>query len=304
MDAPYHFGRGWSRLVPYLLLIPGLGLYLLIGLGPSIATAFLSFTDISGVPGSPWHWIGLANYQEFLFLGVGARDNLQPLIRTLIFCFFVTTVQTAISLLIAALLNLALRGTRFFRSLFFIPVILGVTIQGLIWNLFLYPLDGPAQKILELFGTRSDFLGSPQTAFAWVIFVQIWANMGYSMMIFLAGLQTVPNELIEAGYIDGTNNWTSFRDIVFPLLTPILTVNVLLAIIGSLQSWAIVLVLTGGQFDTSVLGFQIYQTAFAGSSGSLRQGYAAAISMVQFAMVLVITVIAQYYLQRREERFA
>lgn len=312
MQPLYHFGRGKAKLIPYALLFPGLGLFLLISVGPSIATAIFSFTDISGVPGTPWNWVWLDNYKEFFFLGVGVRDNLAPFFRTLIFCFYVTTIQTIVSLGVAILLNKGLRGTKFFRALFFIPVILGVTIQGLIWNLFLYPLDGPAQTILQLFGTHSDFLGSPQTAFSWVIFVQIWANMGYSMVIFLAGLQSVPRDLIEAGLIDGANSWQSFRYITFPLISATFTSNVLIAIIGSLQSWALLLVLTGGQFETSLLGYQIFRIAFGGSAtsgggssaGTLRQGYAAAISMVQFFMILAITLISRFYLNRREEHYS
>jgi len=266
-----------------------------------MATAIFSFTDVSGVPGALWQWIGLKNYSEFLFLGVGVRDNIEPLVRTLIFCFFVTTVQTSISLLVAMLLNLKLKGTNAYRALFFIPVILGVTVNGMMWNLFLYPLDGPAQSILKLFGTRSDFLGSPQSAFAWVIFVQIWSSMGYSMVIFLAGLQNISKELIEAGTIDGATVWQSFYYITFPLLAPTLTTNIMLAVIGSLQSWAIVLVLTGGQFMTSVIGFQIYQNAFG---GGMRQGYAASISMIQFLLILVVALVVQTYMRRREERLS
>ena len=199
------------------------------------------------------------------------------------------------------LLNLKLKGTNAYRALFFIPVILGVTVNGMMWNLFLYPLDGPAQSILKLFGTRSDFLGSPQSAFAWVIFVQIWSSMGYSMVIFLAGLQNISKELIEAGTIDGATVWQSFYYITFPLLAPTLTTNIMLAVIGSLQSWAIVLVLTGGQFMTSVIGFQIYQNAFG---GGMRQGYAASISMIQFLLILVVALVVQTYMRRREERLS
>src|SRR5688500_3525248 len=130
MDYTYHFGRGWFRLIPYLLLLPGLFLYLMVALGPSLATAVFSFTDASGLPGTPIQWVGLANYKEFLLLGAAVRDNIAVVGRTLIFSFFVTTIQTAIGLLIAVLLNVRLKGSNFFRALFFLPVILGVAIQG------------------------------------------------------------------------------------------------------------------------------------------------------------------------------
>lgn len=301
----YHFGRGRSRWTPYLLLLPGLLLYFLIALGPSLATSIYSFTDATGLKGAPIHWIGLDNYREFLLLGQAAKDNLQVLKRTLIFSFFVSTVQFVLGLIIALVLNQNLKGRNFFRTLFFMPVILGAVIQGLIWSLFLYPLGGPAARILGLFGLHSQFLGgSPTEAFAWVIVVQIWANMGITMVIFLAGLQTISSDYYEAARIDGANSWQLFRNVTWPLLTPSVNTNVLLNIIGSLQAWQLFLVLIGYRPGTQVLGYLIYATGF-GATGSMsqsfRQGYAAAASIVLFVIVLIIGMIVQAYLRRREE---
>lgn len=301
----YPFGRGWQRFTPYLLIFPGLFLYFMIALGPSLATSLYSFTDASGVAGAPINWIGLENYREFLFAGQAARDNYDALGRTLIFSVVVSTLQFGLGLLVAVLLNQQLPGTRFFRTLFFMPVILGVVIQGLIWRLFLYPLGGPASKILEIFGAYSEFLGS-QDAFWWVIFVQIWANMGITMIIFLAGLQTISADLYEAAQIDGASGWQSFRFVTWPLLTPSVNTNLILNIIGSLQAWQLFLVLTGYRQGTQVLGYLIYAQGFGQTSGSVsnpfRQGYAAAASIVLFILVLVIGMTTQYILRRREER--
>lgn len=301
----YPFGRGWQRFTPYLLVFPGLFLYFLIALGPSLATSLYSFTDASGVAGAPINWIGLENYREFLFAGQAARDNYDALGRTIVFSVVVSTVQFGLGLLVAVLLNQQLPGTRFFRTLFFMPVILGVVIQGLIWRLFLYPLGGPASKILEMFGAYSEFLGS-QDAFWWVIFVQIWANMGITMIIFIAGLQTISADLYEAAQIDGASGWQSFRFVTWPLLTPSVNTNLILNIIGSLQAWQLFLVLTGYRQGTQVLGYLIYAQGFGQTSGSVsnpfRQGYAAAASIVLFILVLVIGMTTQYILRRREER--
>jgi raffinose/stachyose/melibiose transport system permease protein len=194
----YLFGSGRSRATPLLLLLPGFLLYVLIALGPSLATSVFSFTDATGIRGAPINWIGFDNYEEFLFKGVVSRDNIAALKRTLTFCFFVTTIQFALGLLIAVLLNQRLRGRTIFRTIYFLPVILGVAIQGLIWKLFLFPRGGPVAQFLELFGVQSEFLGGqPTEAFAWVIVVQIWANLGITMVIFLAGLQTIPGELYD-----------------------------------------------------------------------------------------------------------
>ena len=305
--AAYHFGRGRTRLAPYMFLIPGILLYFIIALGPSLATTVFSFTDATGIRGAPINWINIDNYKEFLFLGQASRDNYAALGRTLIFMFFVTTIQFSLGLLVAMLVNQRLKGTNIFRTLYFMPVILGAVIQGLIWSLFLYPLGGPMARILEIFGMSSEFFGGqPTEAFAWVIVVQIWANMGTTMIIFLAGLQTIPEEVYEAAHIDGANGWQTFKNVTWPLLTPSVNTNLLLNIIGSLQAWQLFLVLLGYRNGTQVLGYLIFAQGFGQTSGSVtsafRQGYAAAASIVLFLLVLLLGTITQYYLRRREER--
>ncbi len=304
----YAFGSRHSRIVPYLLLLPGLLLYLFVSLGPSVATAVYSFTDASGLLATPAHWVGLDNYEEFLFRGVNARDNWEITFRTLEFSFLVTVVQTAFGLLAAVLLNQRLKGRNVFRTIFFMPVILGVTIIGLMWTLFLYPLGGPAEKLLNFLGTRSDFIGGPPSeAFLWIVWIQIWANMGITMIIFLGGLQTIPNELHDAARIDGAGGWSTFRHITFPLLTPSLNTNLLLNIIGSLQAWQLMLVVKGPTNGLNVLGIWVYALAFGRQSNNptqaaMRQGYGAAASVLLFLLVLLVGLSAQYLIRRRERR--
>lgn len=301
------FGRGFSRYTPLLLLLPGFLLYLIIALGPSLATSVYSFTDATGIRGAPINWVGFDNYREFLFQGAVSRDNIAALGRTLKFSVIVTTVQFTLGLFMAMLLNQHLRGKTLFRTLFFLPVILGVAIQGLIWKLFLLPRGGPVAQVLALFGTQSEFLGGqPNEAFAWVIVVQIWANVGITMVIFLAGLQTIPDELYEAARIDGASGWALFRNITWPLLTPSVNTNFLLNIVGSLQAWQLFLVLTGYKNGTQVLGYLVFAQGFGQTSGSVssafRQGFAAAASIVLFFLVLIIGMAAQYIVSRREQR--
>ena len=303
----YHFGRGWARLAPYLLLLPGFLFYLVIMLGPSVATSVYSFTDATGIRGAPVNWVGLDNYKEFLMMGQASLDNYDALLRTLIFCIGVTTIQFTLGLIMALVVNQKLRGVNFFRTLYFMPVILGAVIQGLIWSLFLYPLGGPMSQIFGALGIQSEFLGGqPPEAFAWVMAVQIWANMGITMMIFIAGLQTIPEELYEAAKIDGASAWSVFRNVTWPLLTPSVNTNLILNIIGSLQAWQLFLVLIGYRNGTQVLGYLIFAQGFGQTSGSVtsafRQGYAAAASIVLFVLVLIIGMSVQYILQRREKR--
>ncbi len=308
MSHAYHFGGRRSRLIPYLLLLPGVLFYFFISLGPSIATAVFSFTDASGLLGTPVNWVGLDNYKEFLFMGANVRDNIDILGRTLEFSLVVTVVQTVFGLLAALLLNSKLKGTNLFRTIFFMPVILGVTIVGLMWTLFLYPLGGPMQKLLALFGLKSSFLGgASKEVFYWIIWVQIWANMGVTMIVFLGGLQTIPNELHEAARMDGAGGWKAFRHVTFPLLTPSLNTNLLLEIIGSLQAWQLLLVIKGPTNGLNVLGIWVYALAFGRQSNNptqaaMRQGYGAAASVVLFLLVLVIGLTAQHLMSRRERR--
>ena len=129
-----------------------------------------------------------SDLKEFLTLGAAARENIDALGRTFVFCVLVTVIQFTLGLLVALLLNQGLRGTRTLRTLFFLPVILGVTIQGLMWTLFLYPLGGPLQTFLRTFGVNAQLLGGqPTEAFAWVVIVQVWANLGITMVIFQIG---------------------------------------------------------------------------------------------------------------------
>ena len=306
MNSHYRFGGGWKRWMPIFLLLPGFLLYLLIAVGPSLATTLYSFTDATGIRGAPVNWIGFENYDEFMFRGVASRDNLAALRRTLVFSAVVTLVQFSLGLVLALLLNQKLKGRTFFRTLFFMPVILGVVIQGLMWKLFLLPRGGPVAEMFSWFGAQSEFLGG-SSAFAWVIVVQIWANVGITMVIFLAGMQTIPDSLYEAARIDGASGWKLFRSITWPMLTPAINTNFLLNIIGSLQAWQLFLVLIGYRNGTQVLGYLVFAEGFGQTSGSVtsafRQGFAAAASIVLFMLVLVLGLLANYIVARREKKY-
>ncbi len=307
MNKNYLFGsagRG-RRFTPLMLLIPGVLLYVLIALGPSLATVGYSFTDASGLRGAPVNWIGLDNYDEFLFRGLASRDNLDATLRTLQFSVIVTFVQFTLGLILALLVNQKLKGRTFFRTLFFLPVILGVVIQGLMWKLFLQPRGGPMAMIFDWFGLSSEFLGGqPGEAFGWVIVVQIWANVGITMVIFLAGMQTINTDLYEAARIDGASGWSLFRNITWPQLTPAINTNFLLNIIGSLQAWQLFLVAIGYKPGTQVLGYLVFAEGFGqGDSPAFRQGFAAAASIVLFFLVLIIGFLANKYVSWREARY-
>jgi raffinose/stachyose/melibiose transport system permease protein len=218
-----------------------------------------------------------------------------------IFSLLVTVIQNGVAVLIAWLLNSRLRGQISVRALVFLPVVLGATVNGLTWYVMFNPLSGPVTLVLSELGIRANLLGNAATALYAVIWVQIWANLGFSMMVYLAGMQGIPAEVYEAGKIDGTSPWSAFRHLTIPLLAPSITINVLLAIIGTITGFELIFVLTDGgpAFSSQTLGMWVFNQAFFISNNRLP-GYAATIAMVQFVIVFAIALVAQYYLRRRE----
>ncbi len=283
---------------PYVCLAPALAVFVVFELLPAFATAVFSLTDYTGLPHTPINWVGLENYVELL---AGGRTFLVRALRvTVVFSLVVTVVQNGLAVLIAWLLNSKWHGQIAVRSLVFLPVVLGATINGLIWYVMFNPQNGPVTMFLASHGVRTNLLGSPTTALYAVIWVQIWANLGFSMMVFLAGMQGIPADIYEAGKIDGTSAWSAFRYLTIPLLAPSITINVLLAIIGSIVGYELIFVLTDGgpAYSSQTLGMWVFNQAFFGSTR--LPGYASAIAMVQFVFVFVIALIMQYYLRRRE----
>lgn len=285
-----------GQVFPWLGIAPGLLLFVLFSLVPAVTVVFLSFTDISGIPGVPWKWIGLDNYTRFFASG-STTANFEIVLRTLIFAFSVTIILNALALLFAVLLNNKIKGANVYRAIIFMPVVLGVTVVGLVWSLIFNPTGGPAASLWGAFGSSSAFLGDPRLAFSLIIFVQIWMSLGYSMMIYHAGLMAIPSDLYEAAIVDGANVLQRFRHVTIPMIASATTVNVLISIVGSLQTYQIIFVLTGNRPTTSVLAMQIFSLGFGGSS---EQGYASAISMIQFVLISAITLVALRYLRKKE----
>jgi len=293
----------WALVVG---ILPAVIFYVGMGLIPSITTFVLSFTDISGVKGVPWSFIGFDNYREF-FVQQSPRDLREVIKNTIVFCVAVTVIQNALALPIALALNSKfIKGRSFYRAVIFLPVVLGVMVTALVWLCVLNPMDGPVSKLIGLFGLTSGFFQAKTGAMVWVIFTQIWMAMGYSMVINLAGLQEIPSELFEAGSIDGATEFQAFRYLTLPMLWPTINVNILLAIIGSLQSFQIILFTTGGNsIPTQTLSARVMFYAFNINAGSgqptIRQGFGATWAMILFVFVFMATIIYQRVMKRRNE---
>ncbi|MHA6531551.1 carbohydrate ABC transporter permease [Paenibacillus sp. BAC0078] len=296
----YPFGKGIRRYVPLLLLMVPLALYIIFYFGPSVMTVIYSFTDITNVPGSHMKFVGLENYRNVFYSG-NSGERVDSIIRTVYFMFIVTIVQNGVALLVAVVINQKLKGDYFYRAVFFLPVVLGVAVVALVWSMMFDPLSGPVNELYHsLFGYKDMFFGSFTHAFSYIIFVQIWMYMGYSMLIFLSGLQSVPKDLYEAGYIDGTSKWQSFKNITFPLIAPSFTVNMLLSIIGAMSTFDIILATTDGRFNTRTMAYDVYKETFR---GSLAMGLPSALSVVQFLMILVFVVVAVRQMRKREVEY-
>ncbi len=293
------FGRRWTVQLTFAF---GISLVVLFSIIPAIGIFVISFTDIRSLPFLPTHWIGLGNYHTF-FSSAQIAYNMHALKNTFVFAIAVTLFQNVLALLIAVLLNQRLRGRNFARAVVFMPTILGVTVVGLIFSLIFNPSGGPAASVWKSFGGSSAFFGDPHLAMTLVIAVQVWSGIGVAVVIYLAGLQAIPQELYEVASIDGATRWQKLRQVTYPLLAPSVTANTLLCIIGSLQSYQLIYVLTGPSNPaTQVLSLAIFTQGFGGSQGGSvqSQGYAASISIVQFIIVMIVSVATLAYLRRKE----
>jgi raffinose/stachyose/melibiose transport system permease protein len=293
----------WNKnITPFLILLPALLFFLFFQVFPSITTLIFSFTDITRTGYKKISFIGIANYLEF-FKFSQFREKGIALLNSFVFTLAVTVLQNFFACIFAIILNKNWKGKTFFRGAIFLPVILGITINSLIWQLLFYPFDGPVQLLYQkLFHAKSLFFQSPRLGFALIIFLQIWSYLGYSVVIFLAGLQAIPHELYEAARVDGASNFKQFRFITLPLLAQAITVNILLSIIGALQTFDTIYVTTNGLYETQTMAFYMFNQAFgiSGQRGMGRLGYASTIAAILFLITLIIAIFVQKYLRSRE----
>lgn len=277
-------------------MLPALALYVFVVLVPSVQGAGLAFTDWDGL--SPVkNFVGLDNFREML-KDPAARGALR---QTLIIAVAVTVVQNTIGLLLALGVHSRIRSRFVLRVLLFAPAVMTPVVTAALWKYMLAP-EGALNSLfgaVGLDGMRQNWLGDPDLALASVIGVIVWQFSGYSMVIFLAGLQGIPNEVYEAAAVDGAGAWRRFRSVVLPLLAPAMTINLMLSIIGGLKLFDQVWVLTSGGPGnaTETLSTLLYKNAFQFN----EYGYSVAIAIVLTVFVAVISS-GQYGLLRRQER--
>jgi multiple sugar transport system permease protein len=278
---------GWLFIMPTSLL------YLSFVLVPVALTAILSFAYYDPMLGS--RWVGFDNYERFF---TDSR-SLQILWNTLRFTFFAVSFNVAIGLLLAVALNRAMPGwlLYLFRLAFFLPVIIAAAFVSIVWSYFFADDLGVINYYLRLLGLPGvRWLTDSGNAMASIILMDVWKNTGFFMVIFIAALQGVPRNLVEAALMDGTPPWRLFFRITLPLISPVVFFAIVYASIGALQVYESIVILTqGGPGDaTRSLSILIVEQGF----GSFQIGYAAAISVVMTLIILFITAVQQWLSRR------
>lgn len=297
--------RAWFEYIPWLtygrrlgftgffFVLPALIYFTLFAFYPMLNSIRLSFYSYNLL--SPPRWIGFGNY-EFLF---GSRQFIESLGTTIVYAFGISVPIWVLSMILALMLNQNIRLRTFFRTVFFAPIVMPLVVLAIIWTLLYHPF-GPINTVLLAPFTNQTipWLNSNQHALLAVIILAIWRATGYYGVIYLAGLQNIPNEYYEAARLDGANNWQLFRFITFPLLRPTTLFVVVVSIINALRHFDVIWIMTGGGPGdaTRVLSVLIYETGWI----FLRMGRAAAMSVILFLLALAFTVVQMWFFRTQE----
>lgn len=281
-----------STVEAYLLLAPSLAGLLLFLVAPIAGVVAISFFDWN-LMGAP-RFVGLANYREM----VGDSEVWRAMRNTVYYVLLNIPAQTGLALLLALAMNRKLRGGKVFRVLFVLPWMAMPVALGIVWSWAFDPQHGVVNQFLALFGVDGPaWLSSTGWAMPVLASVNIWQYTGYTMLFLLAGLQAIPESLYEAADLDGAGSVQRFFRITLPLLRPSMFFVLVTNTIGSFQMFDTVYVMTqggpGGSTDT--MNYHIYQQAFQ----LFRSGYASALAMLLFAVILLVTAVQVLYFRKR-----
>jgi multiple sugar transport system permease protein/raffinose/stachyose/melibiose transport system permease protein len=279
-----------------LFILPALIFFTVFIVLPVFNSVNLSFTNWDGIT-PDLEYIGFENF-KMIFADARFYNALK---NTLVIGFSFTILVNIVALFAAVLVDKVIVGKNIFRSAFYLPVLISGVIAGFIWSImfnYSFGIINNIFKVVGLNGIEIDFLGKMPNALYAIIFVLIWQRTGYYMVIYLAGLQGIPGELVESARIDGASPWQRFRYIVFPLIAGSVTVNMTLALINGLKIFDQIAVMTDGGpgFSTESVTYLIYKVAF----GELKQGYGTALALILFIIVLVVSIGQVLILKKRE----
>ncbi|MEV0173155.1 sugar ABC transporter permease [Streptomyces sp. NPDC050803] len=283
---------------PWWFMAPALLLFAFVVLVPSGRGVYYAFTDWDGLD-PHFSFVGLGNFADML----RDADAKQAVWHTLLIAVSVTVVQNAVGLVLALGVNTAIKSRNLLRVFLFAPAVITPIVTAYLWRNLLGP-DGAVNSLLGavgLDGREQDWLGDPDLALWSVVGVVVWQFAGYSMVIFLAGLQSVPKEIHEAAAIDGAGPVRRFWSVTRPLLAPAFTINLMLSIIGGIKLFDQVYALTGGGpgHATDTISTLIYKDAF--TLGEF--GYSIALAVI-LTIIVAVASTGQYLMLTRNERAA
>lgn len=269
----------------YLFLLPNFIGFLIFTLIPIVCSMGLSVMEWDSA--NPMVFVGLNNFKKLL-----TDETFKiSLWNTVYYSIFTVPLTMAASLGLALILNQKLKGINIFRTIFFFPHVASLVAIAVVWNLLFHPTLGPVNNILRALGVANPpgWTSSIDWAMPVIIIVSVWKSMGYYMILYLSGLQAIPSELYEAAKMDGANAFQRFKSITLPMLTPTTFFVSIMLTIACFKVFDLVSVMTNGGPGraTNVLVLHIYNTAFI----NYEFGYASAVSMVLFLIVLIITII-------------
>jgi len=282
-----------QAFVAFLFLLVPVALLAALKIYPVFYNLFLSFTRYELF--EPPRFYGLKNY-NYVFTNSTVR---QSIFNTILFTIEAVPIGTALALIIAKLLNQSIRGRVFLRTLYYLPVVSSVVVSAMIWRWIYSPQHGLLNHLLGTVGIPpQNWLNDPNLALISLVIVTIWGSIGSNMVIFLAGLQDIPRDIIEAARVDGANSLQNFLLITVPLLRPVILFVVVTFTISIFRNFGLIFMLTqGGPFNrTNTMVWEVYQNVF----GYLRFGRGAAISVVMLLIVLVLTMISFRVLRDRQ----
>lgn len=279
--------RAWAFVAPSVLI---LGLFMA---WPMISTVRLSFYDASQF--APSSFVGLDEYRQ-VFADPTFRGDL---VRTLVYALVVTPVTVGLALAFAVMLNRTIRGRSFFRASIFVPAVLSLGVMSIAFDFLIDPDIGLLPNWLAPLGIDlGNGVADPNRALPWVMLVGVWKNVGFYMVMYLAGLATIPRELIEASSIDGASSLQRFRHLTWPLLANTSAFVFIIAAINSLQVFDQIYVMTRGgpYFRSETLVYLLYRKGFQ----DFDFGYASAVAVVLFVIVFAFSVAQNAYFARRQ----
>ncbi len=284
----------WRERFLFLVFLgPNVLLFAIFTYWPLVYNAYLSFVSWNFIRPEK-RWVGLANYRRVL----GDVQFHQIFMNTVVFTVASVGLTLLIGLGLALLINQPLRGRNGVRAIVFSPVILSGAAIGVVWVYIFDPRYGLLSEILGLIGIRSpNWLLDPAWAMSALIIVYVWKNLGYSVVIFLAGLQSIPRELYEAARVDGASVWARFWHVTLPGLSPVLFFLSVTSILACFQAFDIIKVMTnGGPVNaTNTLIFHLYELGFV----AFNAGRAGVVAVILFLLMLILTVFQIRFLERR-----